>query len=367
MRSAAGPCVSIRLDIIRRNARAVTARCAGAGISVFGVTKGTCGMPEVARAMLAGGVDGIAEARLDNIRRLRDGGVAGPIMLLRTPALSQAGEAVRLADISLNSDLSVVAALSRCAVEQGRTHRIVLMLDLGDLREGIWPADLPAFGDAAAGLPGIEIVGIGTNLNCLGGILPSAQNMAALLDCAAALRARCGLALPVVSGGNSGSLPLLLGGGMPAGISHLRIGEAILQGGRDTFFDTPWTALERGAFTLSAELLEVKVKPSLPIGERGVDAFGRVPDFADRGDRLRGILDIGLQDVGSDSLFPCTAGVSVLGASSDHLVVDLGDMARAPQVGDRLSFQMGYGSLLRSMTSSYVEKRLLDPESGDMP
>ena len=360
-----GPRVSVDTGIIERNTRVVVARCASAGIGVFGVTKGTCGMPEVARAMLQGGVSGIAEARLENIRRLRGAGIACPIMLLRTPALSQAGEVVRDADISLNSDLSVIAALSRCAVEQGVSHEVILMIDLGDLREGIWPGDLIPTAEAVLRLPGIELVGLGTNLNCLGGVLPSEHNMAQLLGYAKAMRARFGLALPFISAGNSGSLPLLLRGGMPDGITNLRIGEAILQGGRDTFYDAPWTELDRGAFTLSAELLELKTKPSVPVGERGVDAFGRMPEFADIGERVRAILDVGQQDIGSDSLIPCSPGARVVGASSDHLVVDVTDMAALPRVGDRLAFRMGYGSLLRSMTSAYVEKVVLASAPGD--
>lgn len=355
----AGPAVTIRLDIIERNARAVVARCRAAGIGVFGVTKGTCGMPEVAAAMLRGGVDGIAEARLENIARLRAGGITAPMMMLRTPALSQADEVVRAADISLNSELDVLAALSRAAQRQDKLHQVILMVDLGDLREGIWPDQLMAAVDAVVNLPALELVGLGSNLNCLGGVLPSAANMGQLLAYADAVRARFGLTLPYISAGNSGALPLLLAGGMPAGISHLRIGEAMLQGGRDTFYDTPWTQLDRGAFTLSAELLELKVKPSVPVGERGVDAFGNTPEFPQLGERLRGIVNLGQQDIGLDSLFPLTPGVRLVGASSDHLVLDLADMRPPPKVGDRLAFQLGYGSLLRAMTSPYVEKILL--------
>jgi predicted amino acid racemase len=353
------PQVTIDLRIIEHNARAVVERCRAAGIEVFGVTKGTCGMPEVARAMLRGGVTGLAESRFENIRRLRAAGLSCTMLMLRTPALSQVDEVVEWADISLNSELRVITALSQAAVSIGTLHQIILMVDLGDLREGIWPDDLLPTVAEVVKLPGVKIVGLGTNLNCLGGIVPTEQNMDRLAAYAESMRRQFGLQLRYVSGGNSGSLPLLLRGGMPVGVNHLRIGEAMLQGGRDTFYDDPWTALDRNAFTLSAELLEIKIKPSVPIGQAGVDAFGRTPQFASQGDRLRGILNIGLQDINADSLFPCAPGVSVIGASSDHLVVDLHDMRPAPQVGDRLEFRMGYGSLLRAMTSDYVQKRAL--------
>jgi arginase family enzyme len=143
---------------------------------------------------------------------------------------------------------------------------------------------------------------------------------------------------------------------MPAGINNLRIGEAILQGGRDTFLDHPWTELQGDVFTLSGELLEVKVKPSMPIGKTNVDAFGQKPQFVDEGDRLRGIANIGREDVIAEGLTPLGPGIRILGASSDHLVLDLTEASPTPRVGDRLVFRMNYGAMLAVMTSEYVEK-----------
>ena len=174
--------------------------------------------------------------------------------------------------------------------------------------------------------------------------------------------------LQYVSGGNSGSLPLLLEKGLPKGINHLRIGEAILQGGRDTFYDEPWTALNRNAFLLEGELIEVKRKPSRPIGKTSVDAFGNVPTFVDRGERLRGILNIGREDVSPENLTPLDQRVELLGASSDHLILDLEAMDPLPEVGDKIQFHMGYSALLAAMTSEYVIKTpLRDYDEDNMP
>jgi predicted amino acid racemase/arginase family enzyme len=351
-----GPHVSVDLEKIERNARTVVSTCRKSGIEVFGVTKGTCGMPQVARAMLRGGVVGIGESRFENIRRLRSSGIDCPIMLLRSPPLSRIEEVITSVDISLNSELAIIRELSRVAERMARVHDIILMLDLGDLREGIWPDDLEPTVETVQGLSGVRIAGIGTNLTCFGAILPTEENMGALLEHARKLERSFGLQLRYVSGGNSSSLPLLLSGRMPPGINNLRIGEAILQGGRDTFLEEPWRALDRDAFLLTGELLEVKTKPSLPIGTMGVDAFGRRPVFEDKGDRLRGILNIGREDVVIEGLTPVDSRVVVLGASSDHLVVDLAEMSPPPVVGNTLSFHMSYGALLAAMTSEYVEK-----------
>ena len=351
-----GPQITIDLSRIEKNARAVVGRCAQEGIKVFGVTKGTCGMPQVARAMLRGGVVGIAESRFENIRRLRDSGIDCPIMLLRSPPLSRAEEVVQTVDISLQSELTIIRELSRVAERMGRVHDIILMIDLGDLREGIWPSDLLPTLDEIMKLKGVRAAGVGTNLSCLGAIIPTRDNLSQLEAHAYKIERITGLRLDWVSGGNSSSLPLLLAGGMPKGINNLRIGEAILLGGRETFLEQPWDALDQNVFQLSGELLEVKTKPSLPIGESGLDAFGHKPNFVDEGDRLRAIANIGREDVIVEGMTPTHSGVRVIGASSDHLVLDITDARPALQVGDRVGFQLTYGAMLAVMTSEYVEK-----------
>ncbi|HXV24373.1 MAG TPA: alanine racemase [Alphaproteobacteria bacterium] len=348
--------ITIDLERIERNAHAVVSKCRGAGIGVFGVTKGTCGMPQVARAMLRGGVIGIGESRFENIRRLRASGIDCPILLLRSPPLSRIEEVITSVDISLNSELAIIEELSRIAGRMSKIHDIILMVDLGDLREGIWPDDLMPTVEKVLSLPNVRIVGLGTNLTCFGAVLPTEENMGALIGHAREIEGNFDLALRYVSGGNSSSLPLLLSGRMPAGINNLRIGEAILQGGRDTFLDRPWAELDRDAFRLTGELLEVKTKPSVPIGPTGLDAFGRKPVFEDKGERLRGILNLGREDAVVEGLTPVEPGISVLGASSDHLVIDLTEADPRPQVGSLVSFHMNYGALLAAMTSEYVEK-----------
>ncbi|MDR7225110.1 alanine racemase [Aminobacter aminovorans] len=351
-----GPQVAIDLGRIERNARAVVERAALSGIKVFGVTKGSCGMPQVARAMLRGGVSGLAESRFENIRRLRESGIGCPIMLLRSPPISRVEEVVRTVDISLQSELEIIREISRIAQRIGRVHDIMLMVDLGDLREGIWPNDLLPTVERVLELPGVRIAGLGTNLTCFGAIMPTEENLNQLVAYAYKIERLAGISLDWVSGGNSSSLPLLLENKLPAGINNLRIGEAILQGGYETFREEPWRELEFNAFRLTGDLIEVKVKPSLPIGESGYDAFGNQPVFVDEGDRLRGIANIGREDTMIEGLVPINPGVRVLGASSDHLVLDITEAEPPLVVGDRVSFHMNYGALLTAMTSEYVEK-----------
>jgi predicted amino acid racemase len=351
------PCVWIDLEKIEHNARTVVSLCAEHGIDVTGVTKGVCGDPDVARAMLRGGVSSIGESRMENVARLRSAGIPGPFMLLRVPPLSRVDEAVEAVELSLNSELAVLSALSDAAQRAGRLHLVIVMVDLGDLREGVWPSDVPAFVRAVASLEGLRLAGLGANLTCYGGVIPTERNMAQLVRLAEQVEQELGTRLAWLSGGNSSALPMIAAGRMPARINHLRIGEAILLG-RETIQRTAWPGTFQDAFLLEAEVIERKHKPSLPIGERTQDAFGRTPAIEDRGEVVRVLCDLGREDVDIEGLVPRDARLRVLGASSDYLILDATAAGESVQVGDRLLFSLGYGALLAAMDSEYVEKRV---------
>ncbi|MFW6208085.1 MAG: alanine racemase [Spirochaetota bacterium] len=354
----AGPTVIVDLDKIEANARAVTTLCAENGISVTGVTKVTCGMPSVARALLRGGVKGIGESRLENVHRLRANGVVDEMMLLRIPPLSETDEIVRSVDVSLNSEISVIRSLSRAAQEHGLVHNVILMIDLGDLREGLWPDDVLPAARETLELPNLKLKGVGTNLTCYGGVIPTEKNMQQLVDWAHRIEDAFDVKIETISGGNSSSLPLLRAGKMPKEVDHLRIGEALMLG-RETVQRTAWPGTSQDAFKLEAEVIELKQKPSVPIGETGEDAFGKTPTFEDRGDILRGILNIGREDVDVDGLIPVDPQQQILGASSDHLLVDVSSDRDSIKLGDSVAFTLNYSALLAAMTSAYVGKRVV--------
>jgi len=373
-----GPAVTIDLTKVEENAKTVAELCRRYDISVTGVTKVTCGMPQVARAMLRGGVADIGESRMENIRRLKVSGVNAPMMLLRIPPLSEVDEIVASVDVSLNSELSVIEGLSDAALRRGLVHDIILMVDLGDLREGIWPDDLAGTADEVGRMRGVRVVGIGTNLSCYGGVIPTRRNMKELVSRAGQVEDILGYRLAFVSGGNTSSLPLIAEGNMPERINHLRVGEGIILG-RETIHRTPLPGTSQDAFSLNAEVIELKEKPSVPIGERGEDAFGRMPVFpgerrgpgrlirrlfekmagraSSDGHMVRAILNVGREDVDIEGLVPADPRQVILGASSDHLIVDVTKSRKDVRLGERLSFHMNYAALLAAMTSSFVEKR----------
>jgi predicted amino acid racemase len=352
------PYLSIDLDGIAHNARCIVDLCTSHGIEVTGVTKGVCGHPAVAQAMLAGGVGSIGDSRMINVDRLRRSGITADLMMLRLPALSRTADIAAGVSVSLHSELKVLSQLSRQNQNPGRPHDVIVMVDLGDLREGVRPGELVAFVGEALHLPGIRIKGLGTNLTCLSGVTPNEANMLQFVELAEDVEARCGITLEWLSAVNSSGLELIASGRMPSRINHARIGEAILLG-RETIERRAWPGTHQDAFVLHAEVLECRHKPSRPEGQQAEDAFGGRPEFEDSGERLRALLNVGREDVDIETLTPLDPGIRIVGASSGYLVLDVTDATSDVSVGAELEFAPGYGTLLRAMTSEYVEKRWL--------
>lgn len=350
------PVLEVDLNKIAVNAGRVVNKCHAKGIQVVGVTKGFSAMHQIVAALLAGGVEELADARMENIVELRKRNFHNPITLLRIPRLSDVDNVVQYADTSINSEIAVIKALSEAAVRAGKMHNILLMVDVGDLREGVLKENVLDTVARISGLPGVELIGLGTNMGCFGGILPSVRNLGILSVLGHAVERRLGHGLEVISGGGTSSLLLVENDSIPAGINQLRIGEGILLGTDTTNSRSiPW--LYQDAFCLRAEVIEVKEKPSVPIGEIGKDAFGHVPQFIDRGIRKRAIVALGKQDVYIEGIFPLAEKVKILGASSDHTILDITDAGQKIVLGDEIRFGLTYPGLLSASDSRYVGKQ----------
>lgn len=348
-----------RLEIhparIAANARSVIQACHDHGAKVACVSKVTCAHPAVLQAFEQGGADAIADSRIPNLEVVAGTGTRLPLMLLRIPAPSQAVDVVRWSDVSLNSSLRTLQLLSEAAQFLHKRHQVIVMVDVGDLREGVWPDHAVDVVKGASRLAGIEVVGLGCNLACYGGVIPSVENMNALIGVRDACRKATGLELATLSGGNSSSLPLLASGRMPKEINHLRLGESIVLG-RNVLDRSPWPGTRQDTFRLLAEVVELERKPSVPIGDRGQNAFGETTEYVDRGIRLRAICNLGRQDAAIDGLEPEDAGITIVGGSSDHLILDVEDARQPVGLGQEIAFRPNYGALLALSTSPYVQK-----------
>ena len=347
------PAIRIDSEKLTHNTRVLMEKCKKLGIDVVPVTKVYCGIPSIAKASVAAGVKMLADSRIENIIKMKDLNV--PKLLLRIPMLSQVEEIVEYVDISLNSEYDVIEALSEKALEKGKVHKIILMVDLGDLREGEWYETAVEFAGRIMELSGVKLVGVGTNLTCYGAVIPSKENLSLLVAIALEIERKYDIKLDIISGGNSSSIHLVEKNEVPKGINQLRLGEAIVLG-NETAYGKRIEGAHADVFTYMAEIIELKEKSSIPTGEIGVDAFGEKPAFTDRGNRKRAILASGRQDIKLDGIKPRDKDAIVLGASSDHLIVDVSDCKKQYKVGDILEFDMSYGAMLAAFTSEYVEK-----------
>lgn len=344
------PRLEINLAHLRHNVIQVVERCGSYGIQVAGVIKGATGLTEVAKQFDEGGAAFIASSRLEQLEDAREAGIAKPLMLIRIPMLSEAEDVIRLTDISLNSELEVIQALNQEARRQGKLHKVILMADLGDLREGYW--DKEEMAEAAEYIENkmihIQLVGVGTNVGCYGSILPTPEKLQELVDIAEHIEARLGRKLEYISGGATSSLLRIWDGDIPKRINMLRVGEGILLArDMDVFYQYDVSDLYRDNFRLKAEVIEVKDKPTHPVGAIGINAFGHTPQYEDRGIRRRALLAMGKVDYGDPSeLLPLEKGVEVIGASSDHTIVDIEEAERDFKVGDIMEFDVNYSTVI---------------------
>ncbi len=344
------PKLTINLQYFKENVAAMVERCDKCGITIAGVIKGTTGFPQCAQAFKEGGAKIIASSRLEQIEDTIEYGVGLPTMLLRIPMLTEVDEVVRLCDISLNSEVAVLKALNEAAAKQNKVHKVIIMADVGDLREGFWDKDemVEVAVMVENELANLELAGVGTNLGCYGSIEATADKLDELVAIAERIEAKIGRELEIISGGGTTSLPRIINGDMPKRINHLRVGEGIiLARDLDVFYGYDMSWLHQDTYTLKAEIIEVKDKPSHPVGKISIDAFGHTPEYVDRGIRKRALLGIGKVDYGSiEEIFPKDKGVEVIGASSDHTILDIEDAEREFKPGDIVAFGINYASIV---------------------
>ena len=349
------PRIEISLSQIRENTKKLSELYMQKGISLMGVTKAVLGEPSIAKAMIQGGVKFIADSRIENIQKMKSAGISTQFVLLRTP-LSQAESIVKNADISLNTEIETLKKLSYHAKGQNKIHQVIIMVELGDLREGILPCDLPQLVRKSLSLPHIKIIGIGCNLAYYGGIKPDDKNMRELSELVDLIEKEFQIDLEIISGGNSANFEWFKSSQDVGRVNNLRLGESILLG-CETVGRKVIPGLHTGAFQLIAEVIESKRKASVPLGEICQDAFGNVPGFLDRGDHQRVIIALGRQDVQVSNL-KSNNKLKMIGSSSDHIILD-GENHNL-EVGDEIRFSLDYSGLLATMTSPFVIKQFTD-------
>lgn len=353
------PRIEVDLAKIRRNTQTLVSRLGPRGISVTGVTKAVCGHPTIARAMLEGGAVGLADARITNVQRLRAAGLTDPITLIRTPMLSQADHIVQSCETSYNTEMLVITALAATAIRKGAVHGIVLMVEMGDQRDGILPENLADIAQQVMQMSGVALKGISANFACLNGLAPTALQMAAFCDLANEIEGVCGPFLKVVSGGNSANLPWALDEHATGRVNDLRLGEAILLGVEPVSGDRI-DGMYTDAFTLVAEVIETGSKPAPSAIALVNPTLARRRIVQASGVSERFIVAMGHQDTDILGL-SMPVGSTLIGATSDHLVI--GMPGTPPPLGSEVRFHLNYNALMHAMAAPDIEVTLLGDQS----
>ena len=352
--------MDVNLDALRNNARIMCELCAKNGISVAGMIKFSDGDLQVAKAYRDGGCAQLGVSRATHLRPVKEACPETETLLTRSPVRADLEACARYADLSLHSDADVLTALNEEAGKWGTRPGVILMLDVGDLREGV--DNIPALVDLAQlceRLPNLRLRGVGTNHACMNGVLPTYENLSFLVEGAEAVEAAIGRRLDIISGGSSINLLLFRDGvnRMPPRVNHLRIGGSIanpmnIRVNRGVTFP----GLREDTMRLTAEIVEIHEKASAPRGQSTKNWAGEAVTQIDKGRRLRTILALGSQDVGDcTSLLPVDSGVEIVGCSSDHTIVDVTESGRPWKSGDTMTFQVRYANMLYAFTGQHVQ------------
>lgn len=357
------PELVIDLKKLENNIKKIKDLCEEQSVFLAGVIKGCNGIYEVAKKYDELDIPYIASSRLEQLEPLI-GNVKAKLMAIRVPMISEVEDIVRITDVSLNSEISVLKALNEESIKQGKIHNVILMKDLGDLREGFFDENeiVEASLLVENELSNLHLLGIGTNLGCYGAITPTVEKLEELVLVAEKIEEKIGRKLEIISGGATTSLPRIFEKNMPKRINNLRVGEGILLAKdlKDLWgYDQSY--MYQDVFTLKAEVIEVKDKPSYPIGEIFVDAFGNKPTYEDKGIRKRALIALGKADYAFiDDLIIKEEGAFVVGASSDHTIIDITDAKRNIKPGDIIEFNLCYSTMVYTTNSPNIKKKFIN-------
>ncbi len=356
--------VKINPEVLQHNIEVIDRWMKEHGAKWTLVTKVLCGHVETLRVLQKLGVRSMGDSRLDNLRAIERIVPDFESWYLRLPHLSAIEKIVSLADVSLNSEIAIIKALNAEAKRQDKKHRIIVMIELGDLREGILPGTLVNFYKQIFELSNIDVIGIGANLGCLSGSVPNVDMLMQLILYRELLELKFSQKLPMISAGSSSVLPLLLKGQVPRQMNHFRIGEAVFLG-TDLVNGGTLPGLRDDAISLEAEIVEIKEKSLIPMGDTSqITPFEMdIRDDSESASGRRGyraIVAIGQLDTDVTGLTPLNPAHRIAGASSDVTVLNIGDDDAGLRIGDTIQFRGNYSALLRLMIGKYTE-RVIEP------
>jgi ornithine racemase len=325
------------------------------------VTKLLCGNAIYLKEVINLGVREMHDSRISNLKKIKKLDPNIQTVYIKPPSKRNISKIVKFADVSFNTEIYTIQMLSEEAKIQNKTHGIIIMIEMGDLREGVLGEELMSFYQQIFSLPNIEIRGIGTNLNCLSGVMPTQDKLIQLSLYKQLIEAKFNVKIPWVSGGTSVAVPLMLKNARPMAVNHFRIGEALFFA-KDLFTGETIEGMHNDVFRLYAEIIEITEKPNNPTGELGENVAGNVYEVNENVDlsetSLRAILDFGLLDMQPQYLTPTDDSITIIDSSSDMTVIDISNSKNKYKVGDLVTFNLQYMGALYLLNSDYIEKRV---------
>ncbi|MBD3344153.1 MAG: alanine/ornithine racemase family PLP-dependent enzyme [Chitinivibrionales bacterium] len=354
--------ITINLEALYHNIKYIDNMMARRGSVWTLVTKVLCGDSSILEELKNLGIHSAGDTRLYNLKELKSVHPDCERWYLRVPHPSIVKDVAHLCHVSLNSETEIIEAINKEARAHNTKHRIIIMIELGDLREGILPGSLIKFYKRVFTLDHIEVIGIGSNLGCLSGTVPSLDQLMQLVLYHELLELKFKRQLPFISAGTSATLALLNMQDIPSKINHWRIGESVFLG-TDLINRGTLSGLRDDVFTLEAEIAEIKHKSMQPLGEiADVAPFEPHPNEHEISPGQRGrraLITVGELDTDVRGLIPTNPSCRIVGASSDITVVHFdGENDADIGVGSHLSFKLNYSALLRLMNTRYVTKHI---------
>lgn len=305
-------------------------------------------------------VDSIADSRLHSLKKIKEIDPDIRTMYIAPAPVDAAREVVKVADVSLNTSYEAIEALNKEAKKQNKMHDIIVMIEMGELREGILRENIVDFYSKIFKMENINVLGLGTNLGCMHGVLPNRDKLIQLCLYKQIIEMKFDTTLSLISGGSSISLPLLEQGKFPTCVNHLRIGEAAFLG-TSPFDNKQFDGLNTDAFEFNASVLELEKKEPVPEGIISEGNIGHTVPISEEDNDIdkeyRAVVDYGLVDVEAKDLEPKDQNLQLAGTTSDMTVYRITEK-NAYSVGDLISFSLNYTAVARIMNSKFILTRV---------
>jgi predicted amino acid racemase len=360
----------IHTDKIKENIKFMSSYFKERNINWSLITKVFSGNMEFLKKVLTddviSNINSVGDSRLTSLKNLKEVNPKMKTIYIKPPAAVYADEIIKYADISLNTSFSTIAALNIAAQKAQKIHEIIIMIELGELREGVQRDDIIEFYQKVFQLPNIEVIGIGSNLGCMYGVEPTYDKLLQLCLFKELISAKFNRDLKLISGGTSITLPSLDRESVPNDINHFRIGEAAFFG-ISPLNNQPFKSLFTDTFEFKANIIELEHKKMVPEGIISDANIGHTSEYNEShlGEySYKAILDFGMLDVDKENLSSNDMDIQFVGITSDMIVIDIGDNKKNAgevkyKVGDEISFTPNYMAVARLLNSKFIDKKFI--------